>query len=141
MSTRLLSSPIRSTTTGEAIATVLTVLYDNVINALHSPHSCSILSDYVLRAMPVITEDYAALASKITVAFTGDPSFFAYNGEEEEPEPEDPDAPPVERFRELHRLVYVIKVSLRCNVVHEPASHSPTCLVCVSCRKLITNAL
>jgi hypothetical protein len=62
--------------------------------------------------MPVITEDYAALASKIIAAFTGDPSFFAYNGEEEEPEPEDPDAPPVERFRELHRLVYVIKVSL-----------------------------
>jgi hypothetical protein len=42
--------------------------------------------------MPVITEDYAALASKITAAFTGDPSFFAYNGEEEEPEPEDPDS-------------------------------------------------
>lgn len=42
-------------------------------------------------------------------AFTGDPSFFAYNGEE--PEPEDPEAPPVERFREIHRLAYTVKVS------------------------------
>lgn len=40
----------------------------------------------------------------------GDASFFAFNGEDpEEPEPEDPDAPPVERFRELHRLSYVVR--------------------------------
>eukprot|EP00401_Gymnodinium_catenatum_P068403 CAMPEP_0117470666 /NCGR_PEP_ID=MMETSP0784-20121206/7332_1 /TAXON_ID=39447 /ORGANISM="" /LENGTH=172 /DNA_ID=CAMNT_0005264759 /DNA_START=170 /DNA_END=684 /DNA_ORIENTATION=+ len=44
------------------------------------------------------------------MAFTGDPSFFAFHGEEaEEEEPEDPDAPPVERFREVHRLTYTVK--------------------------------
>lgn len=37
----------------------------------------------------------------------GDPSFFAYNGEE--PEEIDPEAPPIERFREVHRLTYVVK--------------------------------
>jgi hypothetical protein len=72
--------------------------------------SRSTTSDFVLRAAPHISEQYAETASKIRVAFTGDPSFFAYNGEEEEPEPEDPDAPPVERFREVHRLTYTVKV-------------------------------
>ena len=71
---------------------------------------CSTTSDFVLRAAPYISEDYENQASKIRIAFTGDPSFFAYNGEEEEPEPEDPDAPPVERFREVHRLTYTVKV-------------------------------
>jgi hypothetical protein len=71
---------------------------------------CSTTSDFVLRAAPHISEEYTKLASKIRIAFTGDPSFFAYNGEEEEPEPEDPDAPPVERFREVHRLTYTVKV-------------------------------
>lgn len=70
----------------------------------------STTSDFVLRAAPHISEQYSEIASKIRVAFTGDPSFFAYNGEEEEPEPEDPDAPPVERFREVHRLTYIVKV-------------------------------
>jgi len=67
----------------------------------------------VLRAVPHISDEYTNLASKIRIAFTGDPSFFAYNGEEEEPEPEDPDAPPVERFREVHRLAYIVKVSIK----------------------------
>lgn len=71
----------------------------------------STTSDFVLRAVPHISDEYTNQASKIRVAFTGDPSFFAYNGEEEEPEPEDPDAPPVERFREVHRLAYTVKVS------------------------------
>lgn len=43
--------------------------------------------------------------------FTGDPSFFAFNGEENA-EPEDSEAPPVERFRELHRLSYTVRVML-----------------------------
>lgn len=70
----------------------------------------STTSDFVLRAVPYISDEYANQASKIRIAFTGDPSFFAYNGEEEEPEPEDPDAPPVERFREVHRLAFTVKV-------------------------------
>jgi len=72
---------------------------------------CSITSDYTLRAMPHLPEGYVAQAEKITTAFLGDPSFFAYNGEE--PEPEDPEAPPVERFREVHRLAYTVQVSTR----------------------------
>jgi len=97
----------------------------------------SIPSDYVLRALPIISEDYHALASKITAAFTGDPSFFAYNGEEEEPEAEDPDAPPVERFRELHRLVYVVKV----NRIYVLVCRMPSFIgyATMPDRKLITN--
>jgi hypothetical protein len=65
-------------------------------------------SDFTLRAVPPLTEDYSKQASTITTAFLGDPSFFAYNGED--PEPEDPEAPPVERFREINRLGFVINV-------------------------------
>jgi hypothetical protein len=70
----------------------------------------STTSDYTLKAAPPITEEYTAIASKITTAFLGDPSFFAYNGEEAEAEQEDPEAKPVERFREVHRLTYTIQV-------------------------------
>jgi len=63
-------------------------------------------SDYTLRALPQISEAYKTQAEKITSSFLGDPSFFAYNGEE--PEPEDPEAPPVERFREVHRLTNTV---------------------------------
>jgi hypothetical protein len=66
--------------------------------------------------MPHLPEDYIKQAEKITTAFLGDPSFFAYNGEE--PEPEDPEAPPVERFREVHRLAWTVNVSnWRCFIV------------------------
>jgi hypothetical protein len=44
------------------------------------------------------------------MTLTGDPSFFAFNGDEAEAEEEDPEAPPVERFRELHRLSHVVRV-------------------------------
>lgn len=64
-------------------------------------------SDYTLKALPPISAEYRAEADKITSAFLGDPSFFAYNGED--PEPEDPDAPPVERFREVHRLTQTVE--------------------------------
>ncbi len=73
-------------------------------------------SDYTLRAMPHLPEDYVKQAAVITTAFLGDPSFFAYNGED--PEPEDPEAPPVERFREVHRLAYVISVSRTSSLDH-----------------------
>jgi len=64
-------------------------------------------SDYTLRALPPISEEYRVQAEKITSAFLGDPSFFAYNGED--PEPEDPEAAPVERFREVHRLTQTVQ--------------------------------
>lgn len=69
-----------------------------------------VTSNYLLKALPVLSEEYIALANKITSAYTGDPSFFAFNGDETEAEPEDPDAPPVERFRELHRLSHVVRL-------------------------------
>jgi radial spoke head protein 9 len=66
--------------------------------------------------MPHLPEDYVKQAEKITTAFLGDPSFFAYNGEE--PEPEDPEAPPVERFREVHRLAWTVqKIDHDCALV------------------------
>lgn len=76
--------------------------------------------------MPHLPEDYVKQAAKIMTPFLGDPSFFAYNGED--PEPEDPEAPPVERFREVHRLAFTIAVSLH---------YFPTffCLFCVFFRK------
>jgi hypothetical protein len=70
---------------------------------------CSTTSDYVLRAVPQLSPEYEAQAESITTQFTGDPSYMAYNGATEE-EPEDPEAPPVERFREVHRVSYVVKV-------------------------------
>lgn len=61
-----------------------------------------------MRLLPHLPDDYVTQAKKIRTAFLGDPSFFAYNGEE--PEPDDPEAPPVERFREVHRLSYTVKL-------------------------------
>lgn len=69
----------------------------------------STTSKFVLEAFPYLPEDYIKQAEKISSAFLGDPPFFAYNGED--PEPEDPDAPPAERFREYHRLAYTVAVS------------------------------
>lgn len=59
--------------------------------------------------MPINTDDYETIAKKITTRFRGEPSFFAYNGEDEsEPEPEE-GAAPVERFIEMNRLAYIVK--------------------------------
>lgn len=59
--------------------------------------------------MPINTDDYETIAKKITTRFRGEPSFFAYNGEDEsELEPEE-GAAPVERFREMNRLAYTVK--------------------------------
>mmetsp|Transcript_2825 Transcript_2825/g.4355 ORF Transcript_2825/g.4355 Transcript_2825/m.4355 type:complete len:267 (-) Transcript_2825:63-863(-) len=66
-------------------------------------------SDYTLKAAPPLNEEYSTIASKIASPFLGDPSFFAYNGEEADQESEDPEAKPVERFREVHRLTYTIQ--------------------------------
>ena len=64
--------------------------------------------DYILRAVPALSLEYEKQASTINVKFTGDPSFYAFNGDEAEDDA-DPEAPPVERFREVHRLAYSIK--------------------------------
>jgi hypothetical protein len=66
-------------------------------------------SNYKLSILPTLSADYIAKAEALKMQFTGDPSVFTFNGEEAEPE--DPEAPPVERFRELHRLAYTVKVS------------------------------
>ena len=61
--------------------------------------------------MPNNSKEYDDKSAAITSLFVGDPSFFAFNGnEEDEAPPEDPDAPPPERFREMNRLSYTVKV-------------------------------
>lgn len=66
-------------------------------------------SDYTLRAMPQLSAEYEAQAETIFAPFTGDPSFMAYGGVEPEEVDPDSDAPPVERFREMHRLAFTVK--------------------------------
>ena len=63
----------------------------------------------MLKALPDLSQEYESTAESITSRFTGDPSYMAYNGAE--PEEEDPEAPQVERFREIHRLSFTVKVS------------------------------
>ena len=76
-------------------------------------------SDYTLRAVPPITEDYALKAKTLLSQFEGDPSFFKYTEADEEEEPEEvpnedeeeAEKPKLDtKFREIHRLSYVIKV-------------------------------
>jgi len=62
--------------------------------------------------MPTNSTEYNDKAKVITSLFVGDPSFFAFNGDEAEPTSEDPDAPPVEIFREVNRLSFIVKVNL-----------------------------
>jgi hypothetical protein len=88
----------------------------------------------MLRALPSLSPEYQAVADKLTATFTGDPSFFAFNGEEAEPEPEDPEAPPVERFREVHRLSSTVrKIDRDCSLVPRGA------LVIDATKKVIPN--
>ena len=67
----------------------------------------STTSDFTLKALKPISDEYKLIAEKIIDSFTGDASFFAYNGEEAA---EDPEGPPVERFREQDRLSYTVAV-------------------------------
>jgi hypothetical protein len=88
----------------------------------------------MLRALPTLSAEYQAQADKLTSTFSGDPSFFAFNGEEAEPEPEDPEAPPVERFREVHRLSATVKkIDRDCSLVPRGA------LVIDATKKVILN--
>jgi hypothetical protein len=73
-------------------------------------------SKYTLQALPPISDEYRNTAEAIKTPFLGDPSFFSYNGEEAGDE--DPDAPPVERFREIHRLTQTVqKIDFECCIV------------------------
>ena len=59
-----------------------------------------------MKALPLIDEEYRAKAEGIKTSFLGDPSFFSYEGE-----PVEETGPPVERFREIHRLAQTVEVS------------------------------
>lgn len=89
-------------------------------------------SDFLLRSMPSLTAEYTKQADAITVSFSGDPSFYGYNGIEQEAE--DPEAPPVERFREVHRLARTVaKIDHDCSIVPRGA------LVVDATKKVIQN--
>lgn len=73
--------------------------------------------DYNLKALPENSDEYKEKACEIKTLFLGDPSFFGYNGEDAEAE-EDPDAPPVEKFREINRLTQVVTdIEHDCSIV------------------------
>ena len=71
-------------------------------------------SDYTLRAFPSITAEFEKQAKEILTLFEGDPSFFKYSDdlEEEVPEDDEDSETPKQdnKFREIHRLVYTVKV-------------------------------
>lgn len=80
-----------------------------------------------------MTDEYINIAKKLTTPFLGDPSYFAYNGIEAEAE--DPEAPPVERFREMHRLHYIIKkIDDECSILPKGA------LIVDASKRVIQNA-
>ena len=91
-------------------------------------------SDYLLRAVPPLSAEYEKTAQALTQRFTGDPSFFNFSGAEED-EAEDPDAPPVERFREIHRLAYAIK-----SIEHDCALTPRGAVVVDAGKKVVRNA-
>jgi hypothetical protein len=100
--------------------------------------SFSTTSDYTLRAIPILNEEYEQQAEAlILLPFTGDPSYMQYNGAEpEEPvDPDDPDAPPPkELFREVHRLSFTIKqIDHDCSIIPRGA------LVVDATKKVIFN--
>lgn len=91
-------------------------------------------SDYILRALPELSADYAAKAEAISTkftTFTGDPSFMKFNGDEEDDDPE----APVERFREVHRLSYTVK-----KIEHDCALVVRGALVVDATKKVILNS-
>jgi hypothetical protein len=67
----------------------------------------STVSSPMLRQMPQLNKEYEQLAEKCTGRFKGDPS-LPLDDEPEEGEDEGEDAVEKERFREMHRLAYVV---------------------------------
>mmetsp|Transcript_19691 Transcript_19691/g.19791 ORF Transcript_19691/g.19791 Transcript_19691/m.19791 type:complete len:275 (-) Transcript_19691:95-919(-) len=92
-------------------------------------------SSYVLKAVPELSSEYEEMAQSITSRFTGDASYMQYNGAEPEEEPDDPDMPPVERFREVHRLSYNVK-----QIDHDCAIVAKGALVVDATKRVIFNA-
>ena len=74
--------------------------------------------------MPVLSEEWAKMAGAINIPFRGEPSLplmadgSAADADAEAPEG-DEDAPPPERFREMHRLAHV------CGVIDHDAAVLP----------------
>lgn len=102
----ILTLTITTTTTTTIITTTATITTTTTITNTTTIPSTS--SDYTLKALKPISDEYKLIAEKIIDSFTGDASFFAYNGEEAA---EDPEGPPVERFREQDRLSYTVLVT------------------------------
>ena len=70
----------------------------------------STTGDFTLGQMPPLTTEWSKMAGAITMPFRGEPSLpLLANGDAgEEEEDEDPDAPVPEKFREMHRLAFVV---------------------------------
>jgi radial spoke head protein 9 len=72
-------------------------------------------SNYVLASLPPSTLEYDKKSQEILSQFEGDPSFYKYGGVEDEEDPaadeEESEIPKQDnKFREMHRLSYVVKV-------------------------------
>lgn len=71
-------------------------------------------SDYNLRSFPAISMEFEKQAGSMLTILEGDPSFFKYNDaveddvQEEEGDSETPKQD--SKFREIHRLAYIVKV-------------------------------
>lgn len=92
-------------------------------------------SNYHLRSLPPLSKEYENTAKALTTRFTGDASFFAYNGEDQdEPETEEEGVSPVERFRELHRLSYVVR-----KIDHDCALVPGSALIVDAAKKVVFN--
>lgn len=86
-------------------------------------------SDYTMKALPLIDAEYRAKAEGIKTSFLGDPSFFSYEGE-----PVEETGPPVERFREIHRLAQTVeRIDHDCAIVPKGA-------LCVDAEKKIISS-
>jgi hypothetical protein len=81
------------------------------LNLGHAPHFPPLRTTgtYVLKQLPELSSEYEAKAKALNTRFKGDPSFPLDGSPDEEPAEEE-GAPKVERFREIHRLAYVVQV-------------------------------
>ncbi len=86
----------------------------------------STTGNFTLVQMPKLSPEWAKAAAAISVPFRGEPSLpLLADGAEAAPDAEpapdaDPDAPPPERFREMHRLAFVTA-----NIDHDVAVLNP----------------
>eukprot|EP00615_Pteridomonas_danica_P003138 CAMPEP_0114347878 /NCGR_PEP_ID=MMETSP0101-20121206/14271_1 /TAXON_ID=38822 ORGANISM="Pteridomonas danica, Strain PT" /NCGR_SAMPLE_ID=MMETSP0101 /ASSEMBLY_ACC=CAM_ASM_000211 /LENGTH=273 /DNA_ID=CAMNT_0001485489 /DNA_START=34 /DNA_END=855 /DNA_ORIENTATION=+ len=65
--------------------------------------------DFTLGQIPPVTPEWAKMASAISMPFRGEPSLpLLADGTEGDPDEVEGDGPPPERFREMHRLSFVV---------------------------------